>query len=247
LGINFGAGNQYMATVGNSNYNSLQASLRYSGTQASLLFAYTYGKALDDSSARGDALNPFTWSAPQAISAYDVKHNFVVSYTVNLPFDKFVGHPSRLLSGWQISGVTRFTTGFPITLSDNGDRSLIGTFGIDRPQFNGGDLSTNDPRENLNWISNAHQTFSREPIGQIGNARRRMFYGPGLNNTDLALLKSVNITESKSLQFRAEFFNAFNHAQFLNPSGGVQSSSSFMVIKSARDPRIGQLAVKFLF
>jgi len=73
-----------------------------------------------------------------------------------------------------------------------------------------------------------------------------IFHGPGINNTDLALLKSVHLTQGASLQFRAELFNTFNHAQFLNPSGNI-NSSSFMVIRSTRDPRIGQLAVKFLF
>jgi hypothetical protein len=150
------------------------------------------------------------------------------------------------LSGWTISGVTRFTSGFPITLTESDDRSLIGTFGIDRPQFNGGDLTTNDPRSTLNWIDNPKRVFSVEPLGQIGNAPRRFFHGPGINNTDLALLKTVNLTGGKSLQLRAELFNAFNHAQFLNPSGNI-NSGAFMVIRSARDPRIGQLAVKLLF
>jgi hypothetical protein len=150
------------------------------------------------------------------------------------------------LSGWTISGVTRFTSGFPITLRESDDRSLIGTFNIDRPQFNGGDLTTNDPRKTLNWINNPKRVFSVEPLGQIGNAPRRFFHGPGINNTDLALLKTVNLTAGKSLQVRAELFNAFNHAQFLNPEGNI-NSRSFLVIQKARDPRIGQLAIKLLF
>ena len=133
-----------------------------------------------------------------------------------------------------------------ITLSESDDRSLIGTFNVDRPQYNGGDLTTNNPRETLNWIDTPKQTFSVEPLGQVGNAPRRLFRGPGINNTDLALMKTINLTGRSSLQFRAELFNAFNHAQFLNPSGNI-NSSAFMVIRAARDARIGQLAVKYLF
>jgi hypothetical protein len=157
-----------------------------------------------------------------------------------------VGHQSRLWGGWTLAGVTRMTTGFPITLSENDDRSLIGTFGVDRPDFNGGDLTPNDPRKTLNWINNPKTVFSLEPLGQVGSAQRRFFHGPGINNTDLALLKNVNLTQGTSLQFRAELFNAFNHAQFLNPSGNI-NSSAFLVVRSTRDPRIGQLAVKFIF
>jgi hypothetical protein len=246
LGIDFAAGNQYMMTIAKSDYNSFQTSLRYSGSNASFLASYTLGKSTDNSSARGDALNPFDYQMTQALSSFDVRHNFVISYSYTLPFEQLVGHESPWLGGWTLAGVTRMTTGFPITLSENDDRSLIGTFGVDRPQFNGGDLTPNDPRETLNWIDNAKKTFSLEPLGQVGNAKRRFFHGPGINNTDLALLKSVHLTQGASLQFRAELFNAFNHAQFLNPSGNI-NSSSFMVIRSTRDPRIGQLAVKFLF
>ncbi len=245
LGIDFAAGNQYMWTVGESKYNALQTSLRFNGSRTSFLVSYTYSKSMDNASARGDALNPFNHEATWALSQYDMRHNFVVSYSYNLPFDKWSG-PSRLWSGWSISGVTRLTSGFPITLTESDDRSLIGTFGVDRPQFNGGDLTPNDPRQTLNWIDNPRQVFSPEPLGQIGNASRRFFYGPGINNTDLALLKTVPLSGSMQLQFRAEAFNAFNHAQFLNPSGNI-NSSAFMVIRAARAPRIGQLAVKFLF
>jgi hypothetical protein len=246
LGIDFATGNQYMTTIASSSYNALQTSVRFSGSVASFLASYTYSKSMDNASTRGDALNPFTYTDPQALSVFDLKHNFVVSYSYTVPFERLAGHPSRLLSGWTISGVTRFTSGFPITLTESDDRSLIGTFGVDRPQFNGGDLTPNDPRVTLNWINNAKKVFSVEPLGEIGNAPRRFFYGPGMNNTDLALLKSVNVTKRTSLQLRAELFNAFNHAQFLNPSGSI-NSSSFMVIRRARSPRIGQLAVKLVF
>jgi hypothetical protein len=88
--------------------------------------------------------------------------------------------------------------------------------------------------------------FCAEPFGQIGNSPRRFFHGPGLNNWDMALLKNTRITESKSVEFRFEAFNIWNHAQFMNP-GGAFGSNQFGVVSQARDPRIMQAGLKFLF
>ena len=83
-------------------------------------------------------------------------------------------------------------------------------------------------------------------MGQLGTSNRQFFHGPGLNNWDLALHKNIQLTESKTLQLRGEFFNAFNHAQFVNPTGNFLSGT-FGVVTGARSPRIGQVALKFLF
>jgi hypothetical protein len=95
--------------------------------------------------------------------------------------------------------------------------------------------------------------FSFESLGQFGNSRRRFFHGPGTNNWDIALLKNLAITESKSLQFRVEVFNAFNHAQFDNPDGTINdvpdsvAGTGFGWINSAQPARVAQLALKFQF
>ena len=90
---------------------------------------------------------------------------------------------------------------------------------------------------------------SSAPRGSRGNARRRFFYGPGIDNYDMALLKSIPLTESKSLQFRFEGFNIFNHAQFYGPASvnGNINSSTFGEVVSAAAPRVMQAAVKFAF
>jgi len=75
---------------------------------------------------------------------------------------------------------------------------------------------------------------------------RRFFHGPGINNFDVSLLKDTRVTERVSVEFRAEFFNAFNHAQFNNPSEDIHSNI-FGVVNSARDPRIGQVALKMFY
>ena len=88
--------------------------------------------------------------------------------------------------------------------------------------------------------------FTKEAIGQLGNSSRRFFNGPGWNNWDIALEKNLAVTESKSFQFRAELFNAWNHAQFQSPSGNILSST-FGFVTAANPARIGQLGIKFLF
>jgi hypothetical protein len=91
--------------------------------------------------------------------------------------------------------------------------------------------------------------FSQEELGRFGNSQRRFFYGPGLNNTDLALLKTFKLKEDVNLQFRAEAFNVFNHTQFQGPSGNFNNTGQggFGYVTSANDPRIMQIALKLYF
>src|SRR5205807_1782713 len=116
------------------------------------------------------------------------------------PLDK-IGGGNRLTRGWALSGITRFATGLPVTLIETDDNSLLGTqftgpipLGIDLPNYAGGSVHISDPRKSGVYFDNSG--FSPEPIGQLGNARRRSFHGPGINNWDLALLKDTKLTES---------------------------------------------------
>ena len=131
-----------------------------------------------------------------------------------------------MTSGWEISGITRASTGFPVTLESDGDNSLMGSIpngvnnhSLDLPDYNGAPLNLNgNPRNGLPYFNIA--AFSPNALGTPGNASRRSFFGPGELNFDLALLKSFQFTEARALQFRAEAFNAFNHTQFLRARGG---------------------------
>jgi len=166
-----------------------------------------------------------------------------------LPFDR-LSRRTRLASGWKLSGVTRFATGFPVGLSESDDNSLLGTSGsgiggeVDVPNYTPGSLNRTNPRSGLPYFNTS--LFSPEALGQFGDADRRFFHGPGLNNFDMALVKDLRLTESKSMEFRAEWFNIFNHAQFGSPNGNVDSSI-FGLVTSANAPRIGQVAIKFVF
>ncbi|MGA8012386.1 MAG: carboxypeptidase-like regulatory domain-containing protein [Candidatus Acidiferrales bacterium] len=255
LGSNFGA-TTAQSTVGNSNYNALETNLRYAGKRTTLLFAYTYAKSVDQASNIGEQINPVNPRLSRAISSWDLRHNFVASYKYDLPFERLFGRANRLTEGWSISGTTRFASGFPVTLFDDSDNSLLGTLGngvnnnlLDTPEFTAGPLQINtNPRNGRPAFNTA--LFATEPLGKLGNSRRRFFYGPGINNFDMQITKSVRLTESKALDLRVEAFNAFNHAQFYGPGavdGEVNNTSTFGRIVSAVDPRLVQLAAKFTF
>jgi hypothetical protein len=249
LGPNFGS-NSFTSNFANSNYNSFQVSVERKAADFTFLAAYTYSKAIDNSSGYGQWVNFMDYRLSRALSSFDITHNFVVSYNYTVPFDRaFHSLPKRLTQGWSLNGITRFASGFPITIGQSGDRSLTGTSGVDEPNFIGG-LVFSDPRGvgpdgKLNEYFNK-SAFTSEAIGQVGNSNRRFFHGPGINNWDFAVHKDTRLRESMALQFRAEFFNIFNHTQFFNPNGTF-NNSRFGLVKSARDPRIGQLSVKFLF
>ncbi|MGD0267502.1 MAG: carboxypeptidase regulatory-like domain-containing protein [Candidatus Sulfotelmatobacter sp.] len=254
LGSNFGSVTN-QATIGNSNYNALEVTLRHHTEHLEILAGYTYSKSLDQASNLGEEINPINPALSKALSAFDVKQNFVVSYNYELPFEHLSGHSNRWTQGWALSGIIRYSTGFPVTLYNYGDNSLLGTepngvnnFGVDEPQYTPGPLALNhNPRNAAPYFNTS--LFSLQPLGEPGNAKRRFFYGPGIDNYDMALLKNVALTESKSLQFRFEAFNVFNHAQFYGPASvnGNVNSSSFGEVVSAAAPRLMQAAVKFIF
>jgi hypothetical protein len=254
LGSNFGSDTN-QASIGNSNYNALEVTLRHTTSHLEILAGYTYSKSLDQASNLGEEINPINPALSKALSAFDVKQNFVVSYNYQLPFDRLFGASNRWTLGWAITGITRFSTGFPVTLYNYGDNSLLGTepngvnnYGVDEPQYTPGALDLNrNPRNGQPYFNTS--LFSLQPLGQPGNSKRRFFYGPGIDNYDMALLKSVRLTEFKSLQFRFEGFNVFNHAQFYGPASvnGNINSSSFGDVVSAAAPRLMQAAVKFIF
>ena len=254
LGSNFGS-NANQATIGNSNYNALQVTLRHTTRRLTVLAGYTFSKSQDQSSNLGDAVNPLNPALSKALSSFDVKHNFVVSYNYQLPFEQLFHASNAWTRGWELSGITHFSSGLPVTLVNFGDNSLLGSepnginnFGVDEPDFTGAALHLNsNPRNGRAYFNTA--AFTENALGTPGTAKRRFFYGPGMNNYDLALLKNVRLTEAKSLQFRVEAFNAFNHAQFFGPQAvdGNIDSSTFGDVIGATSPRLVQLGFKFLF
>ena len=142
-----------------------------------------------------------------------------------------------------------------MTLINYGDNSLLGAapnginnFGVDEPDVASGSLNLNgNPRNGRPYFNSA--LFTENALGTPGNASRRFFAGPGMQNFDMALLKNLRLTEAKSMQFRLEAFNIFNHAQFFGPTtvDGNITSATFGEVVSAAAPRLVQAGLKFVF
>ncbi len=209
-----------------------------------------------------EPVNPIDPRLSRAVSAFDLRHNFVASYKYNLPIPALRRHDNRWTKGWSTSGITRFSSGLPVTLFNNTDSSLLGSIpnginnnGIDVPYVAPGNLEINtNPRNersafNTGLFCVPGASGCAAALGKIGNVPRRFLYGPGLENFDIALHKVVSLTESKSLEFRVETFNVFNHAQFFGPAAvnANISSTNFGWIVSADAPSEVQLGAKFFF
>lgn len=244
----------YYENMGNSNYNALEFTFRRTTGPLSILASYTYSKSLDQTSNIQEQVDPYDYHRLDGPSAFDLKHNFVVSYNYHLPF-AFLLHKNRWTNGWQLSGVTRFATGIPVTFANQGDNYLVqvqnngvNATSVDMPNYDGSLLQLNrNPRDGKPYFNVA--AFTPNALGTQGNARRRMFYGPGLDNYDMALRKLTTLGEGRSLEARFEMFNVFNHAQFY-PNGSVDGNINdvnFGRVQKAADPRIGQVALKFNF
>ena len=182
--FNFGS-NTNLATIGNSNYNALQVILHRSSRRLDILAGYTFSKSLDQSSSLGEEVNPIDPALSKAISAFDVKHNFVVSYSYQIPIEKLFRAENRWTKGWALSGITHFSTGFPVTLINNGDNSLLGTspngvnnFGVDEPDVAPGPLNLNsNPRNGQSYFNTA--LFTINTLGHPGNGQAPVFLWPG--------------------------------------------------------------------
>ena len=162
-----------------------------------------------------------------------------------------------------MAGTTVFQTGFPIGLTDSSYNSLTCwayySYGCsERPNLVG-PIQTYNPRT-ANLTNSTHgastrvrttywfnpNSFAPETPGVIGNSGENFFHGPGLNNWTVGIYKDTKITESTKIELRFEFFNFFNHTQFTTVGGDI-NSSTFGRSTNARDPRLIQLAAKFVF
>ena len=253
LGSNFGS-DAWFYNYGNSSYNSLQINVKHVTHRLTLNASYTYGKSLDDASNLQEQLYPYNYHLRYGVSSFDIRNNLVASYRYELPTGLF-GKPSRLTEGWSLTGITRFNSGLPVTMIDYGDNSLIGTnnqgvnsSGSDLPDIASGPLRINHhPSNGKPYINTA--LFSLPALGTAGNSARRPFYGPGMENFDIALIKITPLLDNKTLELRWETFNTFNHSQFFGPGAvnGNINSSSFGSVVSAAPPRLMQIAAKFMF
>ncbi len=242
-------------TIANSAYNSMQVSVdkRFSnGLQFTA--AYTFSKSIDEASSFEGILNPLPGANNRSLSLFDARHRFVLSYFWELPVPKYDGLKGKVLNGWSLSGITTYQTGFPIRITSSADNELMNSFDFELP----GEPDQIAPFQRLRPQSNNFYYFNpngftedttADPslFGRVGNAPRTICCGPGISNTDIAILKSIRFNESKRAEFRAELFNVFNHTQFFNPDGNSTDGSQFGQVTQAKDPRLVQFALKFFF
>lgn len=277
LNPNFGAvslQNQWITSW----YNSMQLSVerRFSkGLQFQA--AYTWARSIDDLSGPfpsdfnndpGGPQHLFDRKLDRGLSSFEVQHKMVVNYTWDLPFGpgrRFLsnyanGLLGRLLENWQLSGITSFYSGYPFTIRNGFNRSLsLGNH--DRPlQI----APVRMPRTVDLWFDPS--AFALQPEGTFGNVGRNSVIGPGLNNFDLTLVKNTKISEALSVQFRAEFFNLFNHPNFEAPNNtqdlvgtggdgesvftdpsGKPVGSAGKIFRTVTTSRQLQFGIKFIF
>jgi hypothetical protein len=236
--------------IGNSNYNSLQVSAeKRAGKGLEFLAAYTFSKSFDYGSSFEDTINPIDFRKGYALSQFDARHRLVLSYIWDLPTGKHPGILGKLEDGWSVSGITMFQSGFPIRITSNADLELQNSFAF----LTAGEPNIMAPFRKLDPRGPGHYAFApasfAQPteLGVIGSSPRTVCCGPGIGNFDFALLKDTAMTERARLQFRAEFFNLFNHAQFVNPDGNISDGATFGTVVRARDPRLIQFALKLVF
>lgn len=248
---------QFTDNVGNSNYNAMTVKMEKSFSGGlSFLAAYTWSHNIDDVSFNigGFEQNTFDLRAERADADRDSRHRFVFSYTYELPFGrgrKFLSDISpgwdKLVGGWQVNGITQFQSGFPMTIAINsppvGDPAGVGA-GALRPDVLA-PPQTLDIRQNNGRYLTA-DAFAVPAAGTFGNAGRNIVTGPGINNWDFSLFKNISMGERYRLQFRAEFFNVFNHAQFLRPEINIQQPA-FGLITATLPAREIQFGLKFYF
>jgi hypothetical protein len=229
---------------GNSAFESMQfkAERRFSHG-FSILGSYTWAKSIDDSSTLTTLSqnNPFNLRLERGLSEFDLRHNFVVTYIYELPWMK----GNRLLGGWSVNGITVARTGFPIKIVIPTDNANTGVSGGQRPNLVGTLELPKSQRTADLWFNTAAVAVPA-PF-TFGNLGRNVFIGPGAINFDFGAYKTFRITERNALQFRAEFFNIFNHVNLGQPGASLTTSTFGRISSTATDARDVQFALRYQF
>jgi len=259
-----------IASIANSSYNALEASLRKRFSHGlSFLASYTWSHSIDDVSSfnitgsasqpvAGEndlAQNPFDLAAERGPSMFDARHRLVLSYQWSLPsLQHSTNWYGKVFGNWQLNGIFTAMSGTPFTVFDSNDVSLQGQapeisgFSSNRPNVVGNPNS--GPRTAVQWFNvSAFQRIIQDPnspVEQFGNEGRNAVEGPEYVNWDFSAFKNIRLTESKELQFRGELFNVLNHTNFRLPVSDIESQT-FGQIQSDVSPRVIQVALKFSF
>jgi hypothetical protein len=243
----------HLADDGNSFYNALQASLQRRWGRGVLQFSYTWSKITDDVDGPANIVasiqDAYNFRAEHGIASYDTPQRFVAGYVYRLPFGaggKYLATAPVLKTvtgGWELSGITEFQSGLPITIVQN--NATGGFTSVQRPNQIG--PAAPSDQSIAQWVN--PNSFVPAPPFTAGNAVRYPLYGPGYANFDASLMRNFLLRERVRLQFRSEFYNLMNHANFKNPSNSafVMGSATFGKITSDVGPRTMEFALRLFF
>jgi hypothetical protein len=213
----------------NSNYNALQLSLEKRLTHGiSFLADYTWSKNMNDFSESASAesyyqTNPFNRGYNYGPDTSDIPNGVKFSGTWEVPHVKLSGAAGKLLNGWQVAPIVIWRSGFPFSVMSGLDNSFSGDY-VDRADFTGTNLNQaklSTGRSHAQLMQEFFNTavFGPNAIGTFGNSGKNNLRGPRMFDTDLAIEKNTKIGERYTVQFRAEFYNAFNNVNFGQPDG----------------------------
>lgn len=242
-------------TIVNSNYNGLQLSLDRTFSHGLLFQAsYTFSKAIDQGASFENALDPLNFNFTRGLSLNDARHRFVISPYWILPIPKYDGFKAKAFNGWAVSAIVAYQSGFPIRLQTQNDQELMSSFNFEDPNTPQvtGKVHFMSPKNSTNLANNTTFGFDTSNIndpglGTFGNLPHSLCCGSPLSNTDFSIEKRTPINERFNTEFRAEFFNAFNHTQFANPDGNFSDLTFGEVLKTREGPRVIQFGLKLLF
>ncbi|MGB9237062.1 MAG: TonB-dependent receptor [Terriglobales bacterium] len=254
-----GLGSFLMESNSNSNYNSLQATVkkRFShGLQ--MLLSYTWSHSLDYYSGSdvsdvtllpGDMVNE---QHNYGSSDFDRRHRFVASYLYSLP-DAYHGGSAiakRLVNTWSVSGIVTLQSGVPFSIygQDAAFEATMADLAPGRTLQSA--IKSGNVTDRLGAYFDTSAFVQPATIGDFGFGQlgRNIIRGPKEINTDLSIIKSIPVTESQRAEFRAEFFNLFNNVNFANPVNIIYPSSNFgSIVSTTTGPRVIQFALKYNF
>ena len=235
-----------MEMMANSNYNSLQGSLRITAWKnMTINSSYTWSHALSvvDGELFTNINNPLDARWDYGSANYDRRHISVTSFIYQFPFFRTSSNRAvrTALGGWELSGIASFISGGPLSIGLGQDN--LGLGGATNNRANQVSAVTY-PKTRFEWFSKS--SFAKPAALQWGSASRNSVVGPGRNNWNMALFKAFQFTERVRFEFRAETFNTFNHTQWSNPNTSI-TSSAFGTISGTYSPRNLQLGAKLQF
>lgn len=252
-----GLGSLLMESNSNSNYNSLQVSVnkRFShGLQ--MLLSYTWSHSIDDYS--GTDVNDITVTPGNlvnqqknyATSDFDRRHRFVASYLYSLPnlYHGGSAFGKKLINSWSLSGIVTLQSGLPFSVFGEDTLFAATTADLAPGRTLASATKSGNVADRLNEYFDTSAFLEPTAFGDFGQLGRNVIRGPKQIDTDFSIIKSIPVTESQGVEFRAEFFNLFNNVNFANPVNIISPSTDFgSIVSTTTGPRVVQFALKYNF